>query len=830
MKMYTHQEALDASLEYFAGDQLAADAFVGKYALQDQQNHFLERTPADMHRRLAREFARIEKKYVNPMSEDHIFGLFDRYRYVVPQGSPMSAIGNPYQIQSLSNCFVIESPYDSYGGIFKADQEEAQIMKRRGGVGMDVSTIRPKGLLTSNAAKTTDGIGVFMQRYSNTCREVAQDGRRGALMITCSVHHPEIETFVNIKRDRKKVTGANLSIRLSDEFMQAVKDNQDVQLRYPVEANVAHTVEKMVSARDLWHKIILAAHESAEPGLLFWDRVIEQTPADAYAAFGYRTTSTNPCGELPLCPDDSCRLLLLNLFSMIDDPFTPKARFNEERFASTSQDAQRLMDDLIDLELEAITKIITKIKSDPEPDSVKDVELALWNRIYNKASLARRTGLGITGLGDCIAAMGIKYGSPESIVWTEKIYKMLACNSYKSSCIMAKERGAFPIFSYKVEKDHPFIKKVIAACDAETQELYKQFGRRNIANTTTAPAGTVSTQTQTTGGIEPTTFIEATRRRKINSSDKSARVDFVDEMGDYWQEYRVYHEKVKLWSEITGETDVTKSPYWGATANEIDWSASVDLQGAAQKWVCHAISKTCNLPADVSVDVVKDIYMHAWEAGCKGFTIYREGCRTGVIIQDKDKDKKQTSSPVVVNAPKRPKELACEIHHVRVKSKEDGDQNWLAIVGLLNNAPYEVFCGLAEHVEVPKRCKRGILIKNGKKDGIATYNLKFESDDEEHLYKDIVTLFENLTHGSFTRTLSLALRHGVPLQYVCEQLNKDRHSDMQSFSRVIARVLKGYIPDGTKSSEKTCSACGQDGLVYSEGCISCKNCGASKCG
>lgn len=826
---FSHAEAMASTLEYFGGDELAADAFVKKYALQNPDGAYLERNPEDMHRRLAREFARVEARYANPMSEDEIFALFDRYRYVVPQGSPMSAIGNPFQIQSLSNCFVIDSPHDSYGGIFMFDQEEAQIMKRRGGVGGDVSPIRPKGMVTSNAAKTTDGLGVFMQRFSNTCREVAQDGRRGALMLTCNVHHPEIDTFINIKRDRKKVTGANISIRITDEFMRAVRDDTEYQQRWPVDAVMAPKVSRMVRARDVWDRIISAAHECAEPGLLFWDRVTELTPADAYASRGYATISTNPCGELPLCAYDSCRLMLVNLISFVSNPYTPEASFDWKTYMIVVEKAQRLMDDLVDLELEAVEKILAKIEADDEPAAVKRVELELWNKIKEKASGARRTGLGITGLGDCLAALGIKYGAPDSITLTEEIYKNLAVASYRSSCTMAGERGAFPAFDRKLEKDHPFINKVLDAGGPELRQLYALHGRRNMANTTTAPAGTVSTQTQSTSGIEPAIFISYTRKRKVNASEKDSRVDEVDEMGDRWQKYSVHHHGFKRWMDVTGLTDPQLSPYWKATAEEIDWVASVDLQAAAQRWVCHAISKTCNLPADVSVDSVKQVYMRAWEAGCKGFTVYRKGSRDAVMIDENEAAKKRPAKGDNRWAPKRPKELDCELHHVKVRAKDEDDKNWLVVVSQHNGTPYEVFCGLAEHVEVPRKCKRGKLIKNGKKDGIATYNLKFETGGELHVYKDIVNLFDNPTHGAFTRTLSLALRHGIPIQYIVEQLQKDKHSDMWSFSRVIARVLKGYIPDGTKPAG-SCPGCGNvDGLAYVEGCVTCQQCGYSKC-
>jgi ribonucleoside-diphosphate reductase alpha chain len=860
MNTFTRDEAFSASLKYFNGDELAASVFCDKYALRNPKGELLELTPSDMHRRLAREFARIESKYPNPMTEKEIFCLLADVEHidasqravmsleelakesrgfgpVVPQGSPMSAIGNDFQYQSLSNCFVIQSPFDSYAGILKADQEQAQIMKRRGGVGFDVSTIRPKGIVTANAARTTDGIGVFMERFSNTCREVAQGGRRGALMLTIDVHHPEIRTFVNIKRDLKKVTGANISIRLTDEFMQAVRDEGQVQLRFPVERDAPHSIEQMVDAKQLWHEIIEAAWASAEPGLLFWDTVKRRTPTEAYASVGYGSTSTNPCGEIVLSPYDSCRLLLVNLYKFVKNPFTSAAAYDNERFKDVVIKAQRLMDDLIDLEIEAVDKIISKIKKDPEPDDVKQSELNLWIKIKEAALGGRRTGLGITALGDALAAAGFVYGSKQSIQMTESLYKTLALSAYKSTIKMAEERGAFPVFSHKLESEHPFIKQILEA-NPELVRDYKKHGRRNIALTTTAPAGSVSVLTQTTSGIEPAFMLFYKRRKKVNGDDPSVRVDFVDPLGDKWQEFMVYHHAFKKWMEVNHKTEenVAESPYHGGTANEIDWVAKVDLQAAAQKWICHSISNTTNIPNSTSVDVVKEIYMKGWETGCKGVTIYRDGCRTGVLVAEtKPEEKKvdldgQPETMVESHAPKRPKELTCDIHRINVRAGGD-NESYLVLVGRLDDKPYEIFCGLSQHVEVPKKAKTGTLIKNGKKDGVATYNLQIPIGDDDHLlFKDVVELFANPNHGAMTRTLSLALRHGVPVQYVVEQLQKDKHSGLQSFSKAIARVLKSYIPDGTKSnSDKICGSCGLEGIVYKEGCATCASCGWSKC-
>jgi len=860
MNTFTYNEAYEASLKYFNDDELAASVFVSKYALRDSEGNILEKTPTDMHLRLAREFARIEAKYPNPLSEKEIFCLLADVDHidiseravmtleqlasasrgvgaVVPQGSPMSAMGNPYKLQSLSNCFVIASPQDSYGGILFADQEQAQIMKRRGGVGFDVSTIRPKGMLTANAAGTTDGIGVFMERFSNTCREVAQGGRRGALMLTISVMHPEVETFINIKRDLKKVTGANISVRLTDEFMNAVKADSDFTLRWPVESSVEEAkVTKVVKAREIWSQIIDAAWTSAEPGLLFWDTVKKMTPTEAYASKGYANVSTNPCAELILSPYDSCRLLLVNLTKFVKDAYLPTASFDFDRFKKVSAKAQKLMDDLVDLEIEAVDAILAKIEADPESPDVKLSEVNLWKKIRTAASGARRTGLGITGIGDALASINVVYGTPESVSKTEEIYKTLALSAYRSSVDMAKDRGSFPVYDWQLENDSPFLQRLMEA-DKGLFVDWMKHGRRNIALLTTAPAGSVSCLTQTTSGIEPAYLLSYTRRKKINPNDTASRVDFVDQLGDKWQEYKVYHHGFKRWMDATGKTDeqIAESPYWKATSNDVDWTMSVKLQAAAQKWVCHAISKTCNLPNDVTREVVADVYMTAWEAGCKGFTVYRDGCRTGVLVQDPPKEEKkavddQPETMVENHAPKRPKELPCDIHRINVKGSE-GQESYLVLVGKLEDKPYEIFCGLSSHVEVPKKVKSGLLVKNGKKDGVATYNLQIPlGDDDQLVFKDIVELFSNPNHGAFTRSLSLALRHGVPVQYVVEQLQKDKLSDMQSFSRVLARVLKGYIPDGVKStSDKICPECTSNSLVYKEGCVTCASCGWSKC-
>ena len=821
--MYTFDQVMKASTKYFGGDELAASVFATKYALVSKNGSYLEQTPDDMHKRIAAEFARIESKYDNPMGEEEIYSLLKDFKFIVPQGSPMSGIGNAGQIQSLSNCFVVESPHDSYGGILKTDQEQVQIMKRRGGVGFDISSIRPQGLSTSNAAKTTDGIGVFMERFSNSCREVAQGGRRGALMLTISVHHPDIETFVNIKRDLTKVTGANISIRLSDEFMSAVENDEDFELRYPVDGEGDKLVSKKVDASDLWEQIIESAHASAEPGLLFWDNVLNYTPAQAYSEDGFHTVSTNPCSEITLSAYDSCRLLLLNLTSFVKEPFTENSSFDYELFNSYTQKAQRLMDDLIDLEMECVDKIVSKVKSDPEPDSVKANELELWRKIKEAAQNGRRTGLGVTGLGDTLAMLGLTYGSKSSITETEKIYKTLCLSSYESSCILAKERGSFPVYDFEKEKEHPFIQRIFEA-SPEVRELHSKHGRRNIALTTTAPCGSVSMLTQTTSGIEPAFMLKYKRRKKVNPNDPSATVDFVDDLGDKWQEFTVYHHGFKGWMDTSGKEKISDSPYHLATANEIDWESAVDVQAAAQRWVCHAISKTINLPNDVSVDDVKKVYWRGWKQGLKGVTVYRDGSRSGVLVSTDSKN--SDSSFDTVNAPKRPENLQCEIHRAQVKGEA-----WTILVGMMDGKPYEVLGGKSEFIEIPSSYDSGKITKRSRKTMPSKYDLHFGENGSEVVVKDIVKVFDNPDYAGFTRVISLALRHGAPIQYIVEQLQKDRDAHLFSFARVVARVLKKYIDDGTvPGGSKTCPECSaEDSLIYQEGCVTCTSCGYSKC-
>ena len=828
--MATFSEAFQKSLEYFEGDELAANVFVSKYALTDREGDLHELSPDDMHKRMAKEFARIEEKYPNPMSEDEIYELLKGFKYVVPQGSPMSGIGNPHQIQSLSNCFVIEPPHDSYGGILKVDQELVQIAKRRGGVGFDLSTIRPKGLSTGNCARTTDGIELFMDRYSNSCREVAQGGRRGALMLTISVHHPQIKDFIKIKRDLTRVTGANISIRLSDEFLCAVENESEFELRFPVDSEDPQ-VSIMTSASKLWDEIVESAHACAEPGLLFWDNATRLTPSDIYEEEGFGSKSTNPCGEIILSPYDSCRLMVVNLMSFVKEPFTNRSFFDYKHFGDIVQKAQRLMDDMIDLEIEQVQKIIAKIEKDPEPEEVKRTERDLWNNIETMARLGRRTGLGVTAVGDTLAALNITYGSDKSIEAVEEFYKSLAVNAFKSSCVMAKERGAFEVHNHNKERGHEFLERIWKAAP-EVYEMSKKYGRRNIALTTTAPAGSVSTLTQTTSGIEPAFLLTYTRRKKINQdTDPEARVDFIDDSGDKWQEYDVYHHGFRQWMDtievaegktMSNEVLVAMSPYSGATSADIDWVQKVKVQAVAQKWICHAISNTTNVPGDTDVETVKNIYMAGWKSGCKGVTVYRDGCRTGVLVSKKDEVVKFKTR----EAPPRTTALKCTIHHATIQG-----QAWTILVGLMDGRPYEVMGGLQKYIEIPKKYKKGIIVKHPYKTKNSRYDLIIGKNGDELVIKDIVDIFDNPNHAGYTRTISLALRHGASIHYVVEQLQKDREMDMFSFSKVIARVLKSYIKDGTIPDKTTCENCSaEDTLRYQEGCVTCTACGHGKCG
>ena len=818
MIKHTRDEVVSASLAYFGGDQLAADAFTKKYALRDLEKNFYELTPADSHHRIAGELSRIESRYPNPVPYETILRMLLDWEFSV-QGGPLSGIGNRFQIQSLSNCFVVDAAHDSYGGIFLTDQEQAQIMKRRGGVGHDVSNLRPRDMHVANAAETTDGLGVFMERYSNTTREVAQKGRRGALMLTVSVHHPEIETFIEIKRDLKRVTGANISIRATDEFMRAVRDGTTYNQRFPVDAAPAdRLVDREVGARAVWQKMMEAAWDSAEPGILFWDTIIRNSPADCYWHLGYRTISTNPCGELPLSAYDSCRLAFLNLVKFVVDPFLPTARFDFVRFRQAVEIGQRLMDDIVDLESEAIDRILEKVESDPEPEAVKLVERELWNKIRKATLGGRRTGLGLTAVGDMLAMVGLRYGSPEGTEFTERVYRELALGSYSSSIRMAAERGAFPVFDLSCEEDHVFVSRVVGELEPELQRLYRTRGRRNIACNTTAPVGTLSTLVRTSSGIEPVIFLSSKRRRKINPDEAGVRVDFVDQSGDSWQEYVMDHPGVDHWKRVTGETDVSKSPYWGATAEKIDWVSKVDMQAAAQRWIDHSISNTTNMPDSATVEDVSAVYMRGWETGCKGITIYRAGSRTGVIL-DAGKQDERKRKLADTSAPARPAELPCHIHRATIKGEQ-----YVIIVGMMDGRPYELFAGLASRFEdLGRRVTSGTVTKHARQ-GAARYSLAADGCQVD----DIVGTFDNPNHGALTRMLSTSLRHGVPVRYVVEQLRKDKSSDLWSFSTVIARVFaKNYVADGIQG--KSCPECKEGKLIYQEGCPTCNSCTYGKC-
>jgi len=815
---FTYDEAYEKSLEYFEGDELAAKVFLDKYALRDNENNILEDTPEKLHRRLAREFARIEKsKFKDPLTEEGIFNMFDRFNYIVPQGSPMYGIGNIFQIISLSNCYVLESPEDSYSSILRIDEQLVNISKRRGGVGINLSNLRPSGTPTQNAARTSTGITTWMQRYSNSIREVGQSGRRGALMMVLDVRHPDIEQFITIKNDETKVTGANVSVLINKDFMKAVDNNEDYTLQFPIESDNP-IITKTIKAKKLWKLLIESAHNRAEPGILMWDNFMDQGPANRYDI--YRSVATNPCAEIDICPLDSCRLIAMNLFNFVENPFTDEAYFNYEKFAEYSKVGERLMDDLVDLESEKIKAIIAKIESDPEDDEIKRNEKELWEKILWFNDNGRRTGLGITALGDTLAALGIKYASKEGIAETEKIYQTLKLSAYRSSVEMAKELGAFTGYDAKLEEECPFIQRI----REEDPELYAdmvEYGRRNVALLTTAPTGSVSIETQTTSGVEPLYLFGFKRRKKVNPNDDNVRVDFVDQNGDSWQEFMVYHPKVKMWMDITGETDVEKSPWFGCTANDINWIKRVETQAAAQKHVCHSISSTINLPSDVSVREVGKIYRKAFESGCKGITIYRDGCRTGVLVAEDSKKEDKPESVQKTSAPKRPKILPCDVFHLT----KDGDRYYVC-VGLMDNCPYEVFCSINDDGEgdviIPKSIKHGELHKEAR----SKYVLK-------HVEKEYSCVLNNGhsddTVEALTRLISTALRHGSDISFVVHQLEKTK-GDLTSLSKVLARTLKKYIQDGVKVHGAECTACGSHNLVRQEGCITCLDCGNSKCG
>ncbi len=840
---YEYDAAFEETLKYFDGDQLAARVWLNKYALKDSFGNIYEKTPADMHWRIANEIARIENKYANPISAQQLFDLLDHFRYIVPAGSPMTGIGNSFQVASLSNCFVIglDGSADSYGAVIRIDEEQVQLMKRRGGVGHDLSHIRPKGAPVKNSALTSTGLVPFMERYSNSTREVAQDGRRGALMLSVSIKHPDSESFIDAKMTEGKVTGANVSVRLDDAFMNAAVNGMKYTQQYPIDSeNPAYKNE--IDASQLWKKIVHNAWKSAEPGVLFWDTIIRESVPDCYADLGYKTISTNPCGEIPLCPYDSCRLLAINLYSYVENPFTKDARFNYDKLKEHVRLAQRIMDDIIDLELEKIELIMQKIESDPESDEVKGAEKHLWEKIYHKSKNGRRTGVGITAEGDMIAAMGLKYGTPEATYFSTDIHKIVAVEAYRSSVQMAKERGAFEVYNAERERNNPFVNR-IKNVDLALYEEMTQYGRRNIACLTIAPTGTTSLMTQTTSGIEPVFLPVHTRRRKVNPNDTNVHVDYIDESGDSFEEYLVYHPKFLTWMKVNGyDTDkkysqeeidnlIKESPYYGATANDIDWLEKVKMQGAIQKWVDHSISVTINLPNNVSEELVNQLYIEAWKSGCKGCTVYRDGSRSGVLISAKGDSKKEEECnckpPTVTET--RPKSLVCDV--VRFQNNKE---KWVAFVGLLDGYPYEIFTGVLDDedgIALPKTVSKGYIVKNFDEEGNKRYDFQFEN---RRGYKTTIEgLSErfNKEYWNYAKLISGVLRYRMPLTNVLKLVSSlQLESDSINTWKVgVERALKKYVTDGTKAEGQKCPHCGET-LVYQEGCLICKSCGYSRCG
>ena len=849
-KTYTQKEAELASVEYFKGDELAARVWSTKYALKDSYGNLYEQTPDDMHHRLAAEIARIEQKYANPMSEAELFELLKDFKYIVPAGSPMTGIGNDFQVASLSNCFVIgqDGSADSYGAIIQIDEEQVQLMKRRGGVGHDLSHIRPHGSPVKNSALTSTGLVPFMERYSNSTREVAQDGRRGALMLSVSVKHPDSEAFIDAKMEQGKVTGANVSVKMHDDFMQAAIEGKMYMQQYPIDSD-APTYTKEVDAAALWKKVIHNAWKSAEPGVLFWDTITKESVPDCYADLGYKTVSTNPCGEIPLCPYDSCRLLAINLYSYVKNPFTAEAAFDFELFKKHVAVAQRMMDDIIDLEVEKIEKILAKVESDPECESIKRTERELWEKIMDKTTKGRRTGVGTTAEGDMLAALGLRYGTPEATAFSVEVHKTLALAAYRSSVQMAQERGAFHVYDAKREENNPYIQRLKEA-DAELYELMVKHGRRNIACLTIAPTGTTSIMTQTTSGIEPVFQPVYRRRRKVNPNDKNVHVDLVDEVGDSFEEYVVFHHKFITWMNANGYTYdpahryttaeidelVEKSPYYKATANDVDWLEKVHMQGAIQKWVDHSISVTINLPNDVSEELVGQLYEEAWRSGCKGCTVYRDGSRTGVLEGMKDKKKKEESKKDEKNCVCfdnkvriRPAELECDV--VRFQNNKD---KWIAFVGLKDGIPYEIFTGLADDEEgilLPKSVTKGKIIRVVQEDGTKRYDFQFVNS------RGFKTTMEGLSYKfdkefwNYAKLISGVLRYGMPIDQVIKMistLQMDSES-INSWKVGVERALKKYIQDGTVVQGQVCPNCG-NALIFEEGCMHCRECGYSRCG
>ena len=862
-KTYSYDEAFAASLQYFGGDELAARVWLNKYAMKDSFGNIYECSPEQMHWRIANEIARVEQKYPNPLPAQEIFNLLDHFKYIVPAGSPMTGIGNDYQVASLSNCFVIglDGDADSYGAILRIDEEQVQLMKRRGGVGHDLSHIRPKGSPVNNSALTSTGLVPFMERYSNSTREVAQDGRRGALMLSVSIKHPDSEAFIDAKMTEGKVTGANVSVKIDDEFMRAAIDDKPYVQQFPISGVPEKSgeteifVKKEISARKLWEKIVHNAWKSAEPGVLFWDTILRESIPDCYADLGFRTVSTNPCGEIPLCPYDSCRLLCINLYSYVVNPFTKDAYFDYELFRKHVAMAQRLMDDIVDLELEKIDQIMDKVNDDPQNPEVKGAEYHLWEKIKKKSGMGRRTGVGITAEGDMIAAMGLRYGTQEATDFSVNVHRTLALSAYGSSVVMAKERGAFEVYDAKREAANPFVLRLKDA-DPKLYEEMVKYGRRNIACLTIAPTGTTSLMTQTTSGIEPVFMPVYKRRRKVNPGDTDVHVDFVDEVGDSFEEYIVYHPKFIEWMRVNGldttkrytqeEIDglVARSPYYKATANDVDWLMKVKMQGAIQKWVDHSISVTVNLPNDVDEALVNRLYVEAWKSGCKGCTIYRDGSRSGVMISVSKKEKKKENNegnemPTSVETPPckhpevtevRPQVLECDV--VRFQNNKE---KWVAFVGLLNGYPYEIFTGLQDDEEgimLPKSVTKGKIIKQMNPDGSKRYDFQFEN---KRGYKTTVEgLSEkfNPEYWNYAKLISGVLRYRMPIEHVIKLVSslQLKSESINTWKNGVERALKKYITDGTEAKGQKCPVCGHETLVYQEGCLICKNCGASRCG
>ncbi|MCX6303881.1 MAG: adenosylcobalamin-dependent ribonucleoside-diphosphate reductase [Bacteroidetes bacterium] len=843
-KIYSFAEVIAKSTEYFNGDSLAANVWANKYALKNSEGHLFELTPDDMHRRIAREIARVEKKYPNPMGEDELFELMRNFKYIVPQGSPMAGIGNDFQIGSLSNCFVIgnDGASDSYGAIMKTDEEQVQLMKRRGGVGHDLSHIRPKYSEVKNSALTSTGIVPFMERYSNSTREVAQEGRRGALMLSISVAHPDAEHFIDAKLETGKVTGANISVKITDEFMQAVVNDTEYVQRFPVDSDNP-LVTRPMKASELWSKIVHNAWKSAEPGILFWDTILRESIPDCYADLGFRTVSTNPCGEIPLCTYDSCRLLAINLYNYVDKPFTPEASFDSGLFIKHVHKAQRMMDDIIDLELEKIDRILAKIEKDPEAEEVKVRERNMWLNIKKKAIQGRRTGFGITAEGDMLAALGTRYGSDDATDFSVEVHKILAIEAYRSSVTMAKERGPFPIYDTVREQNNPFIQRMKDAAPDVYSDM-AIYGRRNIAMLTIAPTGSVSILTQTTSGLEPVFAVNYKRRRKVNPNDKNVKITFKDEVGDTWEEYNVFHHNFVTWLVVNGynvdevsampEKElrgiIKQSPFYKATANDVDWVAKVKMQGAVQKWVDHSISVTVNVPNDAKEEMISTIYETAWREGCKGMTVYRDGSRSGVLVNNDAKDKKKKDKGdefVETKAPHRPDRLEADI----VRFQNDHEK-WIAVVGILNGRPYEIFTGVAEDFWIPTWVLKGWIVKTRPDNVGSRYDFQFEDRQGYKITIEGLSRSFNKEYWNYAKLISGILRHGMPLPFVVNIISK-LHFEVDSINtwkNGIERALKKFIPDGTKAAEHACPKCNENGLVYQEGCLVCKSCGYSHCG